>query len=527
MKNLNAVVIASSSEDEAVSIKEKLIDMICNDSGLPTLGSSISNVVQLASSDGESLEQLTYIILSDPSLTLKILRLSNSISYRTSASSVTCISKAIQILGMDTIKACALAMILVDGMPSKNAKVVRHELMLALSASLIGRRLAKRSAFPNAEEVAIAALFKNLGRLILAAYDERLYREILILVKKEGYSEARASLQKLGCTFSWLTEFALREWNIPESIIIAMKIMPGRVLRRPKNRTEWMQQVAEFSESTALLTLCDVISSNASSNKDLVNRFGESLLLDANELDALVNESAEQIRVISGHSSNLQPEKKATESDENVHRVNRSGSVDDLSYRRLVDDMTDIQKKQIEDCYPGGEPLSAEDQLQIGARHVSEMIASGHYNINALFKSVLEIYYSSLGFQFVTVCLKDVRTNLFRARNSLGLNHDKIQENFVFPDNGSNDLFSMTIKRNVDLSISNATDPKIRNALPSWHLQLLPGAKSFMILPLVIGNKPIGLFYADRSMIAAESMSINEMKLIKLLKTQILMALSS
>ncbi|GJL76717.1 HDOD domain-containing protein [Nitrosomonas sp.] len=526
MKNLNTAIINSSSEDEAVSIKDKLIDMICNDPDLPTLGSSISNVVQLTSSDGESLEQLTHFILSDPSLTLKILRLSNSISYRTGASSVTCISKAIQLLGMDTIKACALAMMLVDGMPSKNARVVRHELMLALSASLIGRSLAKRSTYPNAEEVAIASLFKNLGRLILAAYDERLYREILILAKKDDNSEARASLQKLGCTFGWLTEFALREWNIPESIIIAMKIMPGKVLKRPKNRIEWMQQVAEFSESTALLALSDVISSNAALNKDLVNRFGESLLLDSNGVDALVNESSEQMRAISSHTLNLQAQEKAKEPGENDYRVNQSGSVGDLS-NRLMDDMTDIRKKQLEDGDANGKPFSTVDQLQTGARHVSEMIASGQYNINALFKSVLETYYSSLGFQFVTVCLKDVQTNLFRARNSLGLNHDKIQESFVFPDSGSNDLFSMAIKKNVDLSISNATDPKIRSALPSWHIQLLPEAKSFMILPLVVGNKPIGLFYADRSTIAAESMSINEMKLIKLLKTQILMALSS
>ncbi|MCP5245144.1 MAG: HDOD domain-containing protein [Burkholderiales bacterium] len=89
-----------------------------------------------------------------------------------------------------------MAMILVDGMPRKHAKAVRTELMLALSASLIGRNLAKRSAFPNAEEVAIAALFKNMGRLILAAHDDQLYWETMSLAKEKGYSEARASSGK-------------------------------------------------------------------------------------------------------------------------------------------------------------------------------------------------------------------------------------------------------------------------------------------------------------------------------------------
>lgn len=513
----------TSNENEVISIKDKLIDLIQNDLDLPTLGNSISKVVQLTSSDEQSLEQLSNFILSDPSLTLKILRLSNSITYRSSAMAVTSISTAIQLLGMNTIKACALAMILVDGMPHKHAKAVRTELKLALSASLIGRSLAKRSAYPNADEVAIAALFKNIGRLILAAYDDRLYFETMALTREKEYTEARASLQKLGCTFHWLTEFALREWNIPDSIIQAIKLLPGTTLKSPKNRNEWMQQVTEFSNHAALMAASDSGAIPVPSADDLLNRFGKALHLDASRLKALVDESSGQIQTICSQISNMQSDNKME--GQSCCDKAMSDSEAEFSDCQLFD--SEAAQLQTEDCHKSGKPFNAADRLLTGIQEVSEMLASSQFNLSSLMMLVLETYYNSLGFKFVTICLKDVKTNQFRARNSLGFDHEKIRDKFVFPDTKSSDLFSMALKRNVDLSISDATETKIRNALPDWHTKLLPHTKSFILLPLVVQNdKPVGLIYADRSVIAHEGITTNEMRLIKSLKAQILVALN-
>ncbi|MCP5245145.1 MAG: HDOD domain-containing protein [Burkholderiales bacterium] len=95
MNNINNATMESPDENETLSIKDKLIDMIQNNPDFPALGSSISKVIQLTSSEDKSLEQLTNFILSDPSLSLKILRLSNSLSYRSTSPMVTSISKAV------------------------------------------------------------------------------------------------------------------------------------------------------------------------------------------------------------------------------------------------------------------------------------------------------------------------------------------------------------------------------------------------------------------------------------------------
>lgn len=500
-----------------MSIKDKLIDMIHNHPDLPTLGSSIAQVVQLASSDDQSLMQLTNFILSDPSLTLKLLRLANSIAYRATARTVTSVSGAIQLLGMDTVKACALALLLVDKMPRKHASAVRTELMISLSASLIGRNLAKRSLFPNAEEVAVAALFKNMGRFILAVHDDELYRATMKLTMRKDYTESRASLEILGCTFSWLTDYALRAWHIPDPIIQAMKLMPGRILKSPKNRGEWMQQVTEFSNSAALMTFKDTTSHSNPRAEELLDRFGGALGIDAAKLRNIVNESTEQLRNISAYAREI-----AQYDDENTDQ-SPAGRDRKNGLTATADD-ADLWINQTDDCINSCKPANAADLLLAGVQEVTALLASKQYNVNTLLMLVLEIYYRSLGFQFVTVCVRDVRTNQFRARNSVGLNHQNIQKGFIFLDSASSDLFNIAMQRNVDLAISDATEPKIRNALPIWHRRLLPDTKSFMILPLVRQNKPVGLIYADRPVIAHEGITAGEMKLIKALKANVLAA---
>ena len=155
------------------------------------------------------------------------------------------------------------------------------------------------------------------------------------------------------------------------------------------------------------------------------------------------------------------------------------------------------------------------------------MTASKDCQFHKLMLQVLETLYSSLGFNFATVCLKDIKKNQYQARNSLGKNKSTIQKNFIFSDNRSDDLFSLSIQKNIDLSISDSTDPKMSSRLPRWHKELMPDTKSFIILPLVINGKSIGLFYADRQYKAPEGISPDEMKLIKTLKELILTSLCS
>jgi hypothetical protein len=61
--------------------------------------------------------------------------------------------------------------------------------------------------------------------------------------------------------------------------------------------------------------------------------------------------------------------------------------------------------------------------------------------------------------------------------------------------------------------------------LPQWHKELLPDTRSFILLPLVIQQKPLGFFYADRIMTADEGVPPDETALIKTMKSQLIAAM--
>ena len=514
-----------SESDDTRSEKDKLLEALHNDPDLPALGSSISRIVQLSSSDEESIRKLAYYVLSDVSLTQKILRLSNSVSFRASSNKiVTSITKAIFLLGFNTVKTCALALLLVEGMSGKKAESVRIELIQALAASMVGRELAKHSYFQDAEEIAVAALFKNIGRVLLAAYNNDLYQEMMALIKKGSHTPAQASMQVLNFSLDRFAEVILEEWEIPPSIIQALKVTPGP-LRAPKSRQEWMQQAAELSCSAVPLIFPIDEPDEVDLEGKLLARFGQALNLDQSKFEVLITEAADETRALGANARLISDDKNRVISMDSANFESDVEAAEDI-LGDLVFGSEDPGNTEITQRHPSGKPFNADVLLLSGVQDVAEVMAAGEYKLNDLVMLVLETLYNSLGFRYITLCMRDTKTNQYRARSSLGQNNAQYQKGFVFSAVLADDLFCLSMERNVDLLISDATVKKVQNLKPQWHIDLLPDANSFMVLPLVINTRPIGFFYADRQHKALEGVTSEEMRLIKTLKGQILTALN-
>jgi HD-like signal output (HDOD) protein len=501
-----------------------LLQKFSDDANLPALGSAVSRVVQLASSDDEALQELTNFVLSDVALTQKILRLSNTVSYRTaSGRTITTISSAIFLLGFDTVKTCALAMLLVDRLPdNSHAQSVRFELAQALRASVIGRQLARRSHFHDSEEAAIAALFKNLGQLLVASHDHSLYSEITLLTHNSDLTPAKASIQVLGCSFDQLAATVLQDWKISDTLIQALGPLSNHSQKAPASRQEWMSQVASFSSEAARLMPHANDTKQLVDNQILLARFGTVLNLDKEKIDQLFAVAIKEAHSLLDSMGLLSlPEEPATLPSEN----------DANSAQNLLDDFLlataepDSQPSMA--CHASGKPINAHALLLAGVQEVTQMMGSGHGKLNELIMQVLETLYQGMGFRFATLCMKDLKNNQFRARVAIGEHHAARQAGFRFSVISSHDIFHLAIKNNADLMIADATATKIHELLPAWHRELLPDTRSFIVLPLVIQEKPLGLLYADRSRLAPEGVSADETALIKTLKGLLLAALNS
>jgi hypothetical protein len=282
------------------------------------------------------------------------------------------------------------------------------------------------------------------------------------------------------------------------------------------NRGEWMRQVASFSLDVARLLAKNGEPAGTPEAQALLARYGHALNIDGKQLDEMFAAVAQEMTSLL-ESMNLEPMARQEEHEG-----------DGLPNVLLLATLGAGEEEQ--GSYPSGKPKNARDLLLAGVQDVTQMRASGEHKVNDVVLAVLETLYTAMGFRFATVVLKDVRSGQYRARVSFGADKTATQAGFAFPaapaaGAASRDLFFLAMANNADLMISDATSPKIRDLLPAWHRQLLPDAKSFIVLPLVVGQAQLGLFYADRTQAAPEGVPPDETSLIKALKGQVLAAL--
>ena len=495
-------------------VRGVLLKKLCSDEGMFALGASVARVVQLVDSDDQGTQSLAYYVLSDVALTQKILRLANTPTYRTAGgAAVTTISRAISLLGFDNVKTTALAMLLVDTLSnSKHAQSVRVELEAALCASLVGRELARMSAYQGAEEAAIGALFKNIGPLVIASQEHERFREIAALMAGGKHTQAQASQMILGSTYDTLSAAILHEWKIPEVIVRSLSpLSPGKQ-KAPINRQEWMRQVVNFSIDAARL-VARKLNEDSPEVQALEDRFGSALNFDGERLQTLFGTVRRDMAALLD-SMHMGPQTEVEDEP-----------AEGLANVLLLATMNAGAPEQ-EGSWPSGKPFNAREALLAGVQEVTQMRASPNSKVNDVVQAVLETLYRAMGFRFATVCLKDVRTSQYRARISFGEHYAARQAGFVFPLVGDGNLFHLAMENDADLMIADATAPKIRELLPSWHRALLPDARSFIVLPLVVQGVQLGLFYADRAQPAPEGVPPDEASLIRALKGQVLIALT-
>jgi HD-like signal output (HDOD) protein len=510
-------------------VRAALMQKVNGDEEMFALGGSIARVIELADSDEPGPHDLAYFVLSDVALTQRILRLSNTVRYRTvSGTAVTTVSRAIALLGFDNVKTTALAMLLVDTLDNgAHAGSVRVELEASLCASLVGREMAKLSFYQGAEEAAIGALFKNLGPLLVASHEHARYREINQLAAAGKHTPAQASQMILGCSYDTLSAAVLAEWKIPDVIVRAQATLAPGPLKVAVNRAEWMRQVASFSLEVARLLGKSDDPAGMPEARALLARYGAAFELDAAALERLFASVAEGMQGLM-ESMNLQPLPKEAPG---TGSSDGDGLPDVLMLAALG------AGEEEEGTHPSGKPKNARELLLAGVQDVTQLRAGGKARINDVILAVLETLYRALGFRFATVCLKDARAGQYRARVSFGAEQARVQAGFMFPvpaavpaggpATSARDLFLLAMENDADLMISDAGSAKIRELLPPWHRALLPDAKSFIVLPLVVGKAQLGFFYADRAQAAPEGVAPDETAMIRALKRRVLSALAA
>src|SRR5215217_8422375 len=149
-------------------MNDQLLQRIRQCPTLPSLPAIAMDVLDMAQREEVDIAEIARIISKDPALSSKILRTVNSSFYGRSQS-VSQVSQALVILGLQAVKTLVLGFSLVNNLSKNKAKGFKHIAYWKRSifAATAARTLAAKINLVQQEEAFLAALLMDIGMLVL------------------------------------------------------------------------------------------------------------------------------------------------------------------------------------------------------------------------------------------------------------------------------------------------------------------------------------------------------------------------
>ncbi len=207
--------------------REKLLRRLDLVEDLPTLPSVIFNL-EVALKDEESgAEEVARIMTEDPSLTSKVLRLANSPYFQPVTGPVSSVAAAIARLGFREVgRLCTTVAIIrtFDDMGGHldHEAFWKHSIAAGIAGRIIKRYGGDKYEFGE-DEAYVAGLVHDVGGLVLDQYFPDVYVRIHVTGDEQDMSYAEVERLALKIDHGGIGAHLLEKWNIPESIVEAVR----------------------------------------------------------------------------------------------------------------------------------------------------------------------------------------------------------------------------------------------------------------------------------------------------------------
>ncbi len=469
----------SDNGEKAYYTLELVKNEVVRPGRLFSLGQCVEIVKNLSVNTSQAgIHEIAGIILKDISLTTRVLQVANSIEYNRSGKRIVTVSQAIMVLGMAPIRSIAYSILLLEQHSNHlQADHIRNACLLSVMGGLLARQIGEKAGLEDPEQGFITAAFTHFGRILIATFLPDEEKEIVRLVKEEGQTEEEASRGVLGLRMeqfgkqigeflnlpgtvtSYMDPFNVSDRDLPS---INRKILQVTLLSlRACRAVQMAKSAGEIEEALRSL----------SSNKELAVRGGLDL---AHGFKSVVQEICK------------------------FYAVRPSG---------------DFWSKAMLLCEPDKKPLAVQvtspmlshspdlHVFQDGVLTVTDLLDRDDINLADIVSSIAETLYLGFKARNVVVAVRDEeRGGAVVGLAAYGLHSTSLREEFVVPpDADASQLTAMALQNGKDIYIENAHESHIRVHLPPWLLSTEPA--SFLLLPILQGEKVAGLFYIDGPMI--------------------------
>lgn len=185
---------------------------------MPSLSTTVGKVMEICSRTDASPNELNKVISLDPVLTGQVLKLINS-AYYSLINKVTSLTRAITMLGMNTVKNMALSTAIIRSVAgAKKSKALpttkfwAHSIGAGVSAKLLGE--AKGIPVMEREELFLGGLLHDLGKVPFG--DE--YIEVLNIAKFEQLPLHEVELDVMGIDHQEVGLMIAEKWKLNQVI---------------------------------------------------------------------------------------------------------------------------------------------------------------------------------------------------------------------------------------------------------------------------------------------------------------------
>lgn len=426
------------------------------DEEMPIFSRTVRKLNAAIENQNAGVQDLCHIILTDPPLTAKLLKLSNTPNYNPSRQKLATISRAITLIGVNITRELALACSFIETiLTSNNTRQVLKEIARALHGAVQAKSFAVATNDPQPEEVFIAALLQNIGHIAFWCFDEAYGEEILRLINEENMSPDKAEREVLGFRLKQLGSMLSKTWRLGGLIDEAFSNT------KPSRRMELVQygcEIARLSETgwdTPEFQRCQT---------KLIALTGKN----AQELQALLKFNAESAIKLAGQFGAPQASEYIPIKQMSAPAPQPAVSVENIEKVTLIQIMQDLTN-----------------------------ILSGEIELDLLFEVVIEGIYRALNMDRVLLARLTPDRKTLLERSSLG-----------WPSRESRGLIQISLEEDIENAFSTVLEKNehlwIRQgdsfqSLFTPAIQAKLGNQECCIAPIIQNKRSIGILYADRA----------------------------
>jgi HD-like signal output (HDOD) protein len=436
---------------------------------LPAIKANCERLKLLSASEQTDMGRLATIIESDPGLSVMLLRHINHIRHKHLRSEITTPRHALMMLGLQQLRLLLPTVSLVETLPRESQQRLRQQFSQAFHAAYQARDWGRLRRDLSVDELFTTALLSNLGEMLLNLHAAAEVDKVYTLMLQKEMEPEEAQYVVFGFSFNQLTLEIARAWHLPNLLCDSMQAENAS-----NNRVLSIMLAAQLAR-------CARHGWYTKSLNKLIDDIAEYMLSDSAAIATLLHLNA----VEAAHESS-------------IYEVPHPAALL-LLPATAPEEKKPVAKESADTLLPSADETDfcLAPQRRVLARVLKTLNNPNEtLPLKEVLRLVLEGMRDGLGLNRVVFAGLTPNKDQLRASYMLGSDSDPSFKRFTVDLHGHN-LFVRLMDKQQSLWLDDNNRKKFFQLIPINFHKLINN-DSFFAMSLVIRNKPVGLFYADR-----------------------------